>query len=400
MHMVTSPFKEDIKGAILIVQDNNRYNCNYRNGFYKIGLHGNWYVSMYKKKSIINKNFDENSFKMLPLIDFSKNVFGEEATNFNEVFMHPNKEDEFWKTHSGGVETLNFTNENNVPILFLTGFYDIYCGGIFEMFKKLNKECKEKSALIVFPYDHGCDPNSLPIVFKDGTLNEHFKDYQLSWINYIRKKEDCIVKLNTITYYSMFENCWKEDDFLKCDYIDYTLGDNVKTYKYDPSNPCVFKGGLSNNFGGNPIQDKINRNDVITIYTKPFDEDIIIHGKMKVQLKVSSDCKDTCFYIRISLCKKEFDFGLRDDINMISNFTNNYIENSEIKMDFNFDEISLKALKGEKLRIDITSSAYPLFVPHTNNLGLFSMQKDYKIANNSVDLSKSTISIPIKRKLS
>lgn len=55
VHFVTAPFADDIKGAVLQVQDCERYNCNYRNGFYKMGLHGGWYVGMYKKKSIPNK---------------------------------------------------------------------------------------------------------------------------------------------------------------------------------------------------------------------------------------------------------------------------------------------------------------------------------------------------------
>ncbi|MBQ7916327.1 MAG: hypothetical protein IJ315_06025, partial [Firmicutes bacterium] len=57
VHFVTAPFAADIKGAVFEVQDCERYNCNYRNGFYKMGLHGGWYVRMYKKKSILKKNF-------------------------------------------------------------------------------------------------------------------------------------------------------------------------------------------------------------------------------------------------------------------------------------------------------------------------------------------------------
>ena len=52
VHFVTAPFAPDIKGAVLEIQDCERYNCNYRNGFYKMGLHGGWYVGMYKKKSV------------------------------------------------------------------------------------------------------------------------------------------------------------------------------------------------------------------------------------------------------------------------------------------------------------------------------------------------------------
>ena len=62
VHFVTAPFAGDIRGAVLEVQDCERYNCNYRNGFYKIGLHGSWYVGMYKYKSIRNKNYAAENF--------------------------------------------------------------------------------------------------------------------------------------------------------------------------------------------------------------------------------------------------------------------------------------------------------------------------------------------------
>ena len=101
------------------------------------------------------------------------------------------------------------------------------------------------------------------------------------------------------------------------------------------------------------------RNDIITIYTPEFTEDTFVKGKIKARLKVKSDCSDTCFYIRISLCKIEGDYGLRDDINQISNFCADYTPNTEIEMDFFFDEHAFVIKKGEKLRIDISSSAFP-----------------------------------------
>ena len=67
VHYVTAPWADDIKGAVLEVQDTERYNCNYRNGFFKIGLHGGWYVNMYKKKSIRQKNYTAESYNLLPL---------------------------------------------------------------------------------------------------------------------------------------------------------------------------------------------------------------------------------------------------------------------------------------------------------------------------------------------
>ena len=116
---------------------------------------------------------------------------------------------------------------------------------------------------------------------------------------------------------------------------------------------------------------------------------------MKAKLCVKSSCEDTCFYVRIGLVKEQGYYGLRDDINQISNFCSNYQPNKEIEMEFTFDEHALVVKKGEKLRVDISSSAFPWYVRHTNNKGLFSEQTTIKIADNTVVLNKSQLTIYI-----
>ena len=70
--------------------------------------------------------------------------------------------------------------------------------------------------------------------------------------------------------------------------------------------------------------------------------------------------------MRISLCKTEGDYGLRDDINQISNFCADYIPGDELEMTFSFDEHAFVIQKGEKLRIDISSADNENFVLKLN----------------------------------
>lgn len=62
-------------------------------------------------------------------------------------------------------------------------------------------------------------------------------------------------------------------------------------------------------------------------------------------------------------------------------------------MNFSFDEHAFVVKKGERLRVDISSSAHPYYVRHTNNRGLFSEQTTAKIADNTVILDKSTLTV-------
>lgn len=399
VHFVTVPFAKDIKGAVLQVQDCERYNCNYRNGFYKIGLHGCWYVNMYKAKSIRTKSYTDECYNMLPISDFSKTVFGESAEDFDEILKHPNRNDDFWKTRYGGGEAHNAIKHVNIPILLVTGFYDIYTGGVFNMWNSLDAETKSKSALAVYPFDHCCNGEGQPINFENGNIYKEFEDFPVKWFDSIRGKCVSPFEKGKVTYYKLFDNKWCCDDFeTPQQYKKIGLGKGNVSYEYNPDNPATFKGGLSANFGGNAWQTEPNlREDIITVYTPEFTEDTFVKGKIKAKLRVKSDCEDTCFYMRISLCKSEGDYGLRDDINQISNFYKNYAPNAEAEISFSFDEHAFVIIKGEKLRVDISSSAFPLYVRHTNNKGLFSEQTTTKIALNTVLLDESYMEIPISK---
>ncbi len=407
VHYATAPFAEDIKGAVFGAQDCERYNICYRNGFFKIGLHGDWYTGMYKKKSHIKQNYTRKTFNTLPLSDFTKIVFGEPVEDFDRLLKSPNRDNEFWNTRFGGSDARDAVKDVNFPILFTTSFYDLYTGGVFDMWNGLDTKTRSMAALVVSPYDHGdwCDEEN-SIVFTDvdgnrnGRITEKFgDDYEIEWFNHIRNsKNKSPVEAGKITYYRLFENVWKTDEFKESpDDMEIKLGTDEVTYVYNPYDAPEFKGGLSCNFDGAVFQDKpYLRNDIITVYTKPFEKDIFVKGKMYAKLKVKSDCEDTCFYMRISITKEQGDFGLRDDITSLCYQLGDYTPNSEVLIDFNFDEHSFLIKKGEKLRIDIASANANYYVRHTNNKGLYSEQTTAKIANNTVFLQDSILTLPIE----
>jgi predicted acyl esterase len=251
----------------------------------------------------------------------------------------------------------------------------------------------------VHPFNHSCTGSVEPINFENGTLLKEFGNYKLKWFESIRKSAEPPFEKGKITYYKLFEGKWCCDGFFDAKETKrYTLGEESVTYKYNPYAPATVKGGLSTNFDGNAWQNEPNsRYDVISVFTPEFEEDTFIKGRIKAKLKVSSDCEDTCFYMRLSIPKEEGYYGLRDDINQISNFDAEYKPNSEIEMSFSFDEHAFVVKKGEKLRIDISSSAYPNYVPHTNQKGLFSENTTARVATNTVYLQESYIELPIRK---
>ena len=399
IHYATAPFADDIKAAVFNVQDSERYNIAYRNGFFKAAT-SDWYIGQYKKKIIDKTNYTVDTNRILPYIDFMKAVKGEDAEVFNGMLMHPDKNDEFWNTRHGGIETHDAVKHANIPILFITGFYDCYTGGIFDMWNNLDEETRSKSVLLVHPLGHGDgnDADNQPVVFSNGAVRNIAGKYFVDWIESTRGKCEFPLEKGKITYYKLFGDKWCTDEFAPAKReLKFTFGDGEREYVYNPYNPAIFKGGLSTGFGRTEWQDEPNsRYDILSFFTPEFQEDTFIKGKIKAKLRVKSDCEDTCFYVRLSLCKEEGYYGLRDDINQISNFNPDYKPGEEIDMEFTFDEHAFVVHKGEKIRIDVSSSAFPHYVPHTNCKGNFALQTTAKIAHNTIILDKSNITLSVE----
>ena len=122
---------------------------------------------------------------------------------------------------------------------------------------------------------------------------------------------------------------------------------------------------------------------------------MFVKGKTQAELTVSSDCEDTCFYMRIRMTKgqglrlkrwfKSLCFRHRDDA-----------PNSKAKLNFFFDDHAFLIKKGERLRIDIPSADNAHFVRHTNQKGLCSKQATCKIAENIVFLDESFLELPVE----
>ena len=403
VHYCAAPYADDIKGAIFARQDTDRYNVCYRNGFLKKALHGNWYVGMYKAKTMKRKNYTPGSFETLPLSAFTRTVFGESVSDFDEMLRSPNRDDPFWSTHAGGAYARDAFKSIKIPVLITTSQYDIYTGGMFDLWRGIDDEARKSCALLVSAYDHSDkhDPvNS--ITFPKGKRTDGFGEYyEIDWFDHIRLGTPLTFEKGRVTYYELFENVWKCDDFEDTeDEISFVLGKKAVTYTYNPYDPPRFKGGLSCNFGGSAFQDKPNsRHDIISVYTDRFERDVFVKGKMSASLRVRSDCPDTCFYVRVSIDKGDRgDFGLRDDITSLVYQLGDYTPNTDVRLEFNFDEHAFRVSRGERLRVDIASADADHYVRHTNNRGLYSEQTTARVARNTVYLQDSILTVPIENK--
>lgn len=414
LYLDTNP--PDVKGAVLSVQDCNRYNVLYRNGFFKAGLHGGWFVSGYKKKNHDLQRDRSVTFFQFPALDFSRRYFGEPVPELDAELSHPREDDPFWKTPAGGSDSFNALTNSTVPVLLTTNWYDIYTGGLFDMWERLSDERRAQCALLVGAYDHGGrwkeENAATPIQFPNGSIFEEFPGMESEWFDHLKKGMPLQkIPKGKITYFSLYENEWKSVEHLKNGpvvrrfYLNAdkngrkTLGPQAVapaeiSYQYDPRNPAPFPGGLCLNFGGMQIQPEPDfRPDVKSFLSEPFEEDADVQGRMTLHLVGKSDREDTCFYARLSLIKEDGKaYPLRDDISSLCYTTPDYTPGTEKTIDFTFSDHAFRIGKGERLRLDVSSSCGH-FLPHTNVKGLQAAQREPLIAQNTVVTGKSFLTI-------
>lgn len=394
LHYSTAPFEDDVKGAVFEVQDSERYNLWYRNGQMRKG-HANWHFWLYKAKCGLEKKYNMQSFSEKPLKDLSKRVLGDRAEDFEQMLAAQLRSDKFWDTRFGGQDARNAVIKANIPILLTTGYNDFYVGGVFDMWNNMKEQTKKKSAMLVSPYNHGDGYGEGGLCFPNGKRAEKFgNNYQIDWFDNIRKGTPLPFEKGVITYYRTFENRWESDfDSPAAKIVRLPLGCESLSFIYDPLNPTAFSGE------GSFAKEVDSRQSFITLYTKPFNADVFIKGKIKAKLAVSSNCEETSFYMRISIKKSKYSYVLRHDITSLCYQLGNYSKNKTVTLDFCFDEYAFLLKKGECLQIDIASTDDNAYVVNTNKQGDYYLQSSADSAINTVHLGQSYLYLPIEQQI-
>ena len=394
----------DVKGAALSVQDVNRYNVAYRNGIFKIGLHGNWFVKGYRKKDRSLQRNASASFTDFPLEGFSRRCWGAAVPALDNVLSHPRPDDPFWRSHElgSGVDYLDAIGKSTMPVLLRTAFYDIYTDGVCEMWRGMTPERRANCALIIDAYDHG----GRLAGWAKGTRGEFPGGSrvdsgvtELDWFDYCRTGKPVEgAKPGRTRHYVLWENVWKETPEL----VDggrrmrLALGQGARTWTYDPRRPLPqFPGSGGICFGGMNLQPPPDfRDDVVSFILPPIQERIDVRGRMAAELAVSSDREDTCFYVRVSVRKDDGNwYLLRDDITSLSFAGGPYTSGTERKVSFRFADHAFMLEKGDVLRVDV-SSANSQFAPHPNVAGDAFACAEPKVARNTVFPERSFLVLP------
>lgn len=395
----------DISVGWLSVTESEIYNIVYLNGVFKSGLHGNWSLGIYKKNIIKKRSYVEETFLTHPLAGFTQYVFGEQAPCIENLLLHEAEDDPFWQTPPGGSEYRDAMRAVTFPLLLTCGMYDIFAAGMFRMWSELPEDIRRRSAFVVTPYDHDIMGTAAVLKHENACLEEKCPGFQKQWYDHVRTgKPMDFIQPGKTAYFPCFGREWHYCDFLEDGDRPWTLHLNdgtldpapgstgTRTYVYNPAAPARFAGAVCNTFGGVQPQDPPNsRYDILSFISAPVETRHLFEGCGGARLRVRSNCPDTGFYIRLSAVKGDRTWPLREDITSLAYQHPDYCPGEEVWLDFHFAPHAWWLEPGDRLRLDVSSSCFPGFLPHTNRRGIQALQCGADIARNTVVLGCSTL---------
>jgi len=366
----------DVTGCCLSIQDVNRYNIHYRNGNYKMALHGGWVLHEHKKKDRTLKRDKTASFTQLPLKGFSVRRLGEYVADLEETWEHPRPEDAWWRTPgTAGGEYRRALLDSTMPVLMVTGFYDIYTEGICDMWRELPPARRANCALVIDDGAHGGRRTDI--------------DEALDWFDWCRSGKPLrrAVPGQTV-WYGAWAKAWRAAPCLEDGAVRKVLplAFAPGSFTYDPADPPPFEPVGCLTFGGRCAQRETGwRKDVVTCELPPLAAPLDVQGRMRLSLRVRSDCEDTAFYVRLSACKADGTwYNLRDDIKTLLWDRADYRPGETVTLDYLLSDHAFRLEKGERLRLEVAGASGRQFVPHTNMKGPFHLQTRRRVAHNEV----------------
>ena len=334
-----------------------------------------------------------------PHVNVDVDLWGGELPWYREYIVNTSRADAHWQT--GFWKQLEEIPKHvTIPLYIGTGWYDHHFGSTMKTYEVLNPACKAQSLLRIGCWRHNFDPCADDQVMEN-LENDDFL-MAIRWFEKVLREGGRFP--HTMQTYTVGEDQWhnvqgervtKEKCFyLAPDALKAEAGNYGEVaYDYDPDHPHFAVGGDSlfkhKNDVGSRLVPMDDRDDELIFCSDVLQEDITIAGSVSVKLHVASDCEDTAFYARLLEERNGKRYHVRGSITTLSyrnhsDLPQDYAPNSIVPISIDMWDIDYQLKKGSRLILQITSSYTPEYSVHLNGKGPFSLQKDAKIAHQTV----------------
>lgn len=288
----------------------------------------------------------------------------------------------------------------SLPVFHISGWYDDVLVGALINYANMNASTRCPQKLLIGPWPHRVNTQSTygQIDFGPAGIIDLF-DIQREWFD--RWLKDSPLGIGTeapVSFYVMGANRWKDEQQwppssvrLQRFYLSSKgnantrlgdgqldtvapLSDRHDDYDYDPFKPTPFltQPGWLQLGGPDDYREVETREDVLVYSTQPLEKDLAIAGPLMVHLFAASSAEDTDFTARVlDVHPNGYAMRLNDGI-VRARFRSSYRSSVSLVPDqvyeYHIDCWATSHVfeKGHKVRLEISSSAFPRFDPNLN----------------------------------
>ncbi len=333
----------------------------------------------------------------------------------DDYFAHENYTLDYW----GNVSLDGKWKNVNVPAIHIGGWYDCFAQGTIDGFLGYQYEggpgAVGKSKLIMGPWTHSTGRQQGELMYPENAVdNISFYIFSDMVQQYTMDNGNNFDDWPPVIFYVMGDvtnksapgNEWLTADDWPIEYNPlpvYLTEDNLLTdsispssssfsYEYDPTKPVPTVGGQNLNIARGPYdqQSVESRDDVLVFTSNVLSDPVWVTGPIKARLFVSSSCVDTDFTVKLTdVYPDGRSMLITDGILRMRNRNGcdhwEFMEPGEVyEVEISLWSTSYIFNEGHQIRISISSSNAPRFLPNPNTKAGIAKNETYQIAENTV----------------
>ncbi|HTQ10781.1 MAG TPA: CocE/NonD family hydrolase, partial [Fimbriimonadaceae bacterium] len=343
---------------------------------------------------------------------------------FQDFVEHPYY-DSYWRQNGFDFE-IAYDKYPDIPIYFLSGWYDLFERGTLHNYVGLASRHKSPTKLLIGPWVHGIGPRASGDVDFGPTAAVDLVAEQQRWLDQVLKGEDTgVLEEPPVRLFIMgggngmrtgkgFMNdggrwltttAWPPPEASARSYYlhgdgsldEQTPGDEAPSaFSFDPQHPVPTIGGQIDSgkefspdgprdqrctlkiFGCENELPLSSRRDVLVFQTPPLASDVVVAGPVTVELWISSSARDTDFTAKlVDLAPPNRDYPWGYAMNLVDRIIRvssgddvaspRLLEPGEIrKVTIDLIGTANRFPKGHCIRVDISSSNFPFFDVNPN----------------------------------
>lgn len=359
-------------------------------------------------------------FATLPLTDLD-DVMGIEQTVLDEWLSHPPSDAEYWDRSS----YRRHLAEMDVAALHVTGWYDGDLPGALGNFPVLRERAKSERArrgqfLIVGPWGHAFNQARRigDVDFGPDALVDLESVYVRFFDRYLSGVDNGIEDEDPVVAFVMGEDAWRTAGTWPIADVRFTslfLGSDGDArrrdgggrltlaragaaphdaFVYDPADPPptpeVTFGDQLKNSRLMDLRGTTDREDVLDYTTPPLAEPVVLLGPVELIVWIETDVADTD--VCAKLLRVEPDGTTRRITGGIQRVRYRHGPGTDAPVDPGSTvqvSVELRATgialdRGDRLRLEVSSSEFPSFAPHPNTLAPATSAADLRVATTRV----------------